>query len=184
MTMSQNSFKRMTDFFMAVGANDVSHSEKTYLAHAIGVHNDLKEWGCSEDVCRGGMFHSIYGTQKFQSFTLPLERRPELRELIGERPERLAYLNCMMDRDSFDRAAKQADGPYRIIQRVTKEVIDVSPQDFDDLCTIHLCDWVEQVGRSQQWDYRRDAYRTLADRLGGIAAESYGRVFADVAASA
>ena len=39
------------------------------------------------------MFHSIYGTERFQGFTLPLERRGEISALIGERAERLAYLN-------------------------------------------------------------------------------------------
>ena len=43
------------------------------------------------------MFHSIYGTEKFQGFTLPLERRAEVRALIGDRAERLAYLNCAKD---------------------------------------------------------------------------------------
>ena len=58
------------------------------------------------------MFHSIYGTEKFQGFTLPLERRHEIRALIGDRAEYLAYLNCAMDRASFDRAVDQANEPY------------------------------------------------------------------------
>ena len=36
--------------------------------------------GCPEDVCRAGMFHSIYGTEKFQGFTLPLGRRDDVRD--------------------------------------------------------------------------------------------------------
>ena len=33
------------------------------------------------------MFHSIYGTEKFQGFTFPLERRDEVRTLIGDRAD-------------------------------------------------------------------------------------------------
>ena len=57
------------------------------------------------------MFHSIYGTEQFQRFALPLERRGEVRAQIGERAERLAYLNCAMDRASFDAAAASGLGP-------------------------------------------------------------------------
>ena len=115
------------------------------------------------------MFHSIYGTEKFQGFTLPLERRGEVRALIGDRAEYLAYLNCAMDRASFDRALDQAVEPYRIIDRITGDEVPLSQHDFDDLCRVHLFDWLEQVPRSQEWDYRRAAYRKMAERLGKTA---------------
>jgi hypothetical protein len=174
-------FKQLTEFFMTVGAADVAHTEKTYLAHAIGVYQDLKSWGADEELCRAGMFHSIYGTERFQRFALPVERRPELRDLIGTRAEQLAYLNCAMDRASFDRAVFQTAGPYRITDRLTAETHELPEEDTEDLCRIHLCDWLEQVPRSKHWDYRRDAYRQMASRLGGVAEQAYSRVFAAAA---
>ena len=83
-----------------------------------------------------------------------------------------------MDRPSFDRALEQAEGPYRFYDRFTGEEVELAADDFDDLCRIHLYDWLEQVGRSQKWDYRRPAYRNLAERLGGVALRSYDQVFA------
>lgn len=177
-------FKQLTDFLLALGVEEVEHTDKGYLAHAIGVHNDLKSWDCDEDVCRAGMYHSIYGTEFFQKFTLSLERRDEVRELIGLQAEKLAYLNCAMDRGSFDSAALQAEPPYRFRDRLTQEEVELSEADFDDLCAIHLCDWLEQVSRSKLWEYRADAYRQLAERLGGVALENYCRVFDGSAASA
>lgn len=174
----QPTFKQLTDFFVSIGAESVAHTEKSYLAHAIGVYRDLQEWGADEQLCRAGMYHSIYGTEHFQRFKLPLERRGEVRELIGERGERIAYCNCVMDRATFDEAACRREPPYRFRDRISGEEIELSPQDFEDLCRVHLCDWLEQVPRSQDWDYRRTAYRQLADRLGGVALESYNRVFA------
>ena len=47
--------KALTDFFREVGADQVEHTEKTYLAHAIGVYNDLKAWGCEEELARVGI---------------------------------------------------------------------------------------------------------------------------------
>jgi (p)ppGpp synthase/HD superfamily hydrolase len=170
-------FKQLTDFIANIGADQVEHTGKGYLAHAIGVHNDLKSWGCDEEVCRAGIFHSIYGTELFQRFALPVEQRDEVRQLIGQRAEWLAYVNCAMDRDSFDAAVQKAAPPHGFCDRLTGEEIELSEQDFNDLCTIHLCDWLEQVPRSKRWDYRAETYRRLAERLGGIAMKSHRRVF-------
>lgn len=170
-------FKQLTEFFREIGADEVGHSDKTFLAHAIGVYNDLKAWGCDEDVARVGIFHSIYGTELFQGFTLSLDRRDDVRALIGPRAEHLSYLNCAMDRAHFDAQVKRA-APHVILDRFSGAEISVSEEDFEDLCTVHMCDWLEQVERSGNWDYRRAAYRSLAERLGGIALASYDRVFA------
>jgi hypothetical protein len=148
------------------------------LAHLIAVYRSLESQGFAEDVCRAGMFHSIYGTERFRGFTLPLERRVEVRALIGDRAERLAYLNCSMDRASFDRVLDQAGELYRIVDRITAEEVALSRRDFDDLCRVHLFDWLEQVPRSQEWGYRRAAYRRMAQRLGEQAEAAYDRVFA------
>ena len=174
-------WKRLTDFLVGLGTEQVGHTSKSYLAHLIGVYRYMEERGCGEELCRAGMFHSIYGTELFQRFALPLERRPDVRALIGERAERLAYLNCAMDRASFDRAAAREEGPYRFRDRLTGAEVELSGEDFDDLCRVHLYDWLEQVPRSRWWDYRRAGYRRLAERLGGVAQESYDRVFAAAA---
>jgi hypothetical protein len=171
-------FKRMTDFLLGIGIEQVPHTHKSYLAHLIAVFRDLESQGCPQDVCRAGMFHSIYGTEKFQGFTLPLNRRDEVRALIGDRAEDLAYLNCAMDRASFDHALDQVVEPFRIIDRITGQEVQLTQHDFDDLCHIHLVDWLEQVPRSQEWDYRRAAYRRMAERLGRQAEENTERIYA------
>jgi hypothetical protein len=181
--MAEN-FKRLTDFLLAQGVEQVGHTGKSYLAHLIGVYKIMEVHGCTEELCRAGMFHSIYGTQRFQGFKLALERRPDVRALIGERAERLAYLNCAVDRASFDRAVEQDGDRYAILDRLTGAEVSLSREDFDDLCRIHLYDWLEQVPRSQEWGYRRRAYRGMAERLGEPAQQVYERVFAAEAAAA
>lgn len=172
-------YRPMIDFLRGLGTEDVPHSgSKGFLAHLVGVSRDLESWGCSQDLCRAGLFHSIYGTELFRRWSLPLDRRDEVRALIGERAERIAYANCLMDRSTFD-ALLESDGPFRLRNRETGETIELSREDFDDLVTLHLCDWLEQVARSGEWSYRRDAMRRMANRLGGIAKESYERVYAD-----
>ena len=169
-------FKAFTDYLVELGTDHVPHSDTPFLSHLIGVCRDLERWGCEQAVCRAGLFHSIYGTQQFQRFCLPLERRMEVRELIGERAEYLAYLNCAMYRPSFD-GILEHDGPLNMADRLTGQEIELSEETFTDLCTLHLCDWLEQVPRTKQWDFRRIAYRRMAERLGGVAKEAYDDVF-------
>jgi hypothetical protein len=176
-------FKKMTDFLVGIGIEQIPHTEKSYLAHLIAVSRDLEAQGCPQDVCRAGMFHSIYGTEKFQGFTLPLERRDEVRALIGERAEFLAYLNCAMDRASFDRAVEQSEGPYHFVDRISGHDVTLAQPDFDDLCRVHLVDWLEQVPRSQEWDYRPAAYRKIAERLGKTSEADYDRIYSQAEAA-
>ena len=177
-------FKRLIDFLAGLGIESVGHTGKTYLAHLANVYRLMRAHGCGEEVSRAGLFHSIYGTQQFQGFTLPLDRRPEVRALIGARAERLAYLNCAMDRASLDQSLE--GGPPRVTDRITGEEVELSPADFDDLCRVHLYDWLEQAPRSHRgWGYRREGYRRLARRLGPGATAAYDRVFgAEPAAAA
>jgi (p)ppGpp synthase/HD superfamily hydrolase len=113
--MTDPLYKHMTAFLLGQGIEEMEHTGKTYLGHLIAVHRMMEEQACSTDACRAGLFHSIYGTEAFQRFQLPLNRRAEIRDLIGERAERLAYLNCAMDRASFDAAMQR--GQYRMPRR-------------------------------------------------------------------
>lgn len=177
-------WKRFTDYLVAQGIDKVDHTNKSYLAHLVGLYRLMESKGCNEELCRAGMFHSIYGTQQFQGFKLPLERRQEVRDLIGERAERLAYLNCAMLRESFDKIVATDKEPFVFTDRLTGEEVRLSRKDFDDLCRIHLYDWLEQVPRSQIWNHRRTAYRQIAERLGTPAMETYDEVFAGEMAAA
>jgi Domain of unknown function (DUF6817) len=172
------SFDEMIDFLRQLAAADVPHSGGTYLGHVATVYRDLKKWGYDEDVARGGLFHSIYGTGLFQKFKLPLERRGEVRELIGERAERLAYLFCAVVYDSLDQEIERGTPPYQMTDRFTGKTIAISDQDFDDLLRIQLVDRLEQIPRSKEWDFRRESYRRMAERLGPHAVAEHERVFA------
>jgi hypothetical protein len=166
--------KEVVEFLRKEGA-DVPHTQKSYLGHASNVHRDLKAWGHSDELALAGAVHSIYGTELFRGFTLPLDRRADVQALVGERAEWIAYLNCAIDRAYFDAQARKTSGPYTILDRFTGETVDVSDEDFQDLCVVHLCDWVEQVPRSDMPDYRQAAYRVLADRVGGTGLAAYER---------
>ena len=176
--MTDPQYKAMTQFLRDLGTETVPHTGTVFLAHLVGVYNDLKAWHATTDVCRAGMFHSIYGTEMFQTFALPLEQRDEVRELIGDPAEFVAWVNCVMDRVTFDEQLA-ASAPYSIRNRITGESIEMNEEQFTDLCVVHLCDWLEQLPRLKKWDFRRGSYRKIAERLGGIALSSYDRVYAN-----
>src|SRR5436305_48748 len=116
-------WKQMTDFLVNLGIEEVPHTQKNYLAHLISVYKLMQSTGCEEEVCRAGLFHSIYGTEKFQGFKLPLARRSELAEMIGSRAERLAYWNCLMDRASLDELLVQDEEQFPLRNRETGEAM-------------------------------------------------------------
>jgi uncharacterized protein DUF6817 len=178
-------FKQLTDFLSGLGIEQIAHTQKNYLAHLISVYRLMQTSGCEEELCVAGLFHSIYGTEKFQGFKLPLSRRGELAELIGSRAERLAYWNCVMDRSSLDELLGQTDEPFLLRNRDSGESMSLTRREFDDLCCVHLLDWLEQAPRSRfGWDYRRQAYRQMAERIGGRALAAYDQVFARAPTSA
>ena len=53
---------------------------------------------------QGGWPRRSAGTEGFQDFCLSFNRRADVRALIGERAEFVAYVNCVMDRTTLDAA--------------------------------------------------------------------------------
>ena len=74
------------------------HAQK----HLVGGQSVLRYWRAPEFLCNAALFHSIYGTEGFQGYCLPLSYRADIAELIGPRAERLAWIFCMVDRYSVD----------------------------------------------------------------------------------
>lgn len=166
----------LTDYLVALGTDKIPHSKTMFLSHLLSVYTDLKKWDCPEHVVLAGLFHSIYGTEAFQGFALPVERRQEIRDLIGDRAERLAYVNCALTRESLDGSLAEGDAPH-LWDRFTEGPLDVTDEEFHDLITMHLCDRLEQVERHGNWEMRRPAWEAMARRLGGIALTSWERIY-------
>lgn len=171
------SFHDLVDFFKTTGAAGIEHTDGSYLGHCAAVYRDMKRWGFDEELARAGLFHSIYGTGIFQRFALPLERREEVRALAGERVERLAYLNCAIDYDSFDREAMRGTPPYRMTDRFTGVEIGLTDEEFEALVKIQLVDRLEQLPRSKAYAYRQQSYRKMAERLGPAAVSAFEGVY-------
>ena len=131
-----------------------------------------------------------------QDFTLSLERREEVRQIIGQRAEFIAWVNCVMDRSSLD-AAVLDQNQCRACTLSIRPGLDPSPTvsltagQLQDLITVHLADWLEQVERQaskaeerhqwkhgEAWGYRRRAFQKMADLLGGAMQQLHTDTFA------
>ncbi|MCY4619932.1 MAG: hypothetical protein OXD50_15470 [Chloroflexi bacterium] len=171
----------LVDFLQSLGTAEIDHTGHDFLTHLRAVRDLLAEHDASDELAAAGLFHSIYGTEKFQAFSLPLDERTQVRDLIGERAERIAWLNCVMDRPTFDAAVSAAlagGSDLMINDREGNPPIPISRAELHDLAHIHLFDWLEQVERSEfGWDYRRAAYREMASLVGPEAEALYADVF-------
>lgn len=66
--------------------------------HLVNTYDDLLRMGADEDVALGGGLHSIYGTNSFKNASVLATQRPVIRQLFGERAERLAWLFSTINR--------------------------------------------------------------------------------------
>lgn len=184
-------------------------SQPSLLQHLVGVQSVLRSWGAEEHLCNAALFHSIYGTEGFQAFSLPLSHRAELADLIGPDAERLAWIFCMVDRATVDAtlptSAEQLQqyeaSPPTFYARTELGAFPIpckSRQEWIDFLTLTLADWLEQVEGAatkevprpvedgvlwplgEAWAYRRAAYAAMARLLGEQGIDAAPRMHAEV----
>ena len=79
------------DFLRNNGTDNNSHSGRNLMEHLVGTAELLMEWKCNKDIVLAGLCHSIYGTDSYHTVTIDPTRRDEVRALIGEKAEALAW---------------------------------------------------------------------------------------------
>lgn len=146
--------------------------------HLRGVQAVLRSWGADEAVQKAGLFHSIYGTEGFQGYKLPFARRPDIRTLIGERAERLAWIFCVVDRFTVDTTLDTDMRHFTSRDELARFTIELTDDEYWDFLELTLADWLEQVegaaeksnvlygwGVGEAFSYRRKAYQRMAELL-------------------
>lgn len=169
----------MFTFLNSKNADRVRHSGKTLRAHLEGVEGILREWRLPEATIRAGLFHSVYGTEFFQRAILQPDDRDQVRELIGEEAERLAYLYCGMRTDSFRANARKGEAPYALLTRWQDEAFTLNDAEMKALGAIFAANWLEQLPRmrAKSLAARMEEFRYLATWLGGLAEGAIGDVY-------
>ena len=166
----------------------LAHTGSTaFDSHLQGVQLILRHWNVSSSTCDAGLFHSIYGTEGFQGFKLPLSHRSTIQKLIGKDAERLVWIFCMVDRYTFDQSLyllddlQQKQRTFELLSRPELGRFPIILRDegeWLDFMALSLADWLEQVegaseksnplfewSKGEAWSYRRLAYSKMADIL-------------------
>mmetsp|Transcript_29578 Transcript_29578/g.59186 ORF Transcript_29578/g.59186 Transcript_29578/m.59186 type:complete len:308 (-) Transcript_29578:228-1151(-) len=156
--------------------------------HLRGVQSILRYWSAPNYLYNAGLFHSIYGTEGFQGFSMPLSERESIRGLIGEKAERLCWIFCMVDRSTVDATVfdwKQSDVDddskeytFKARPELGRFDIKLSKNEWVDFIELTLADWLEQVqgasekpsslflwGAGEAYAYRRKAYAKISQIL-------------------
>ena len=183
------------------------NGEESFDDHLVGVQSVLRAWGAPEHITDAALFHSIYGTEGFQGFSLPLSQRKDIADLIGARAERLAWIFCMVDRLSVDDTVLDSSKPLVFRARPELGAFAMplkSRAEWLDFLALSLADWLEQVegaatkalprpvgdglvwDEGEAWGYRRRAYAKMAAILEAegpawvrdVAPRMYAEVFA------
>ncbi len=131
------------------------------LGHLVHTARILERWGESEDLCRVGVFHSLYGTEAFSSSlypfsTIALERRGEVRGIIGFHTEYLVYSFCAMRRETFLQSIVQPTA-HSFFDRFQKGNVPLDANDYRALLLLTIADWIEPVV-GQEADPQVEAY--------------------------
>ena len=123
--------------------------------HLKGVQAILRYWDSPVHLTNAGLFHSIYGTEGFQGFSLPLSERPAIQDLIGVKAEKLVFVFCMVDRFTVDKTvfnwkkedltSTTATYNFRSRPELGRFQIDLTKEEWLDFLELSLADWLEQV---------------------------------------
>ena len=141
-------------FLREANTEAMPHSDRGLFDHLLGTRQLLVEWGAQPAVCDAGLFHSIYSTEHYEQTAVPLTRRGEVRQLIGEEAESLVWLFCMMRRETFFLDLGKDRRPS-VQHRETGEQIPLSGTQHQDLLTLLFANSLEAFPRCSWFGRRR-----------------------------
>ena len=128
-------------------------------------------WGAPAPIQAAGLFHSIYGTEYFRRAVQSHEARDEVRELIGEEAEGLAWLYGGLRIDSLLQSLRNGATDYAVKVRWSEGPLTISADQFRALTLIFAANWLEQLDRMRAVSKaaRLDDMRLISEWLGGAA---------------
>jgi hypothetical protein len=140
-----------------LGFGDLTHdSHVPFLSHLLGTRRVLVEWGERPALCDAGLFHSAYGTEYF-----PVDSpatRDDVRAVIGDDAEEVAWLWCTIRRDTLD-----VGGAVTTVETRDGSVLELGHVRTADVVTLWAADTVEQIDRMapDERDFARSLHRVL-----------------------
>jgi hypothetical protein len=145
-TMDLNAVSEEVRFVLDL-TKDVQHSGRSFFEHLYATAMIIEQHQGSQDLIKAALYHSIYGTAYFKHDNIPT--REEVRELIGERAEELAFKFCQLE-----------DRTNVLISGQLPE--DYSSDDHLDLVRIEMANLIEQNFDGKYNDQLNELQKVLA----------------------
>lgn len=164
--------KELIGWLRERGAADFTHTGVPFLDHLTATGEILFKWTGDEMLRRVGYAHSLYAENSGRCI-LDRDDRSPLQTLIGSEAERLVFLNCVLLRNAYDGPLLNGVGRDHVVNRFDGERLALAPDEFIQLGTIQLADWVEQLPRQGDPAYRPKAFSTIARELGQTPMRDY-----------
>ncbi|WP_042382038.1 DUF6817 domain-containing protein [Streptacidiphilus melanogenes] len=125
----------------SAGAETMDHPGGTLLAHLGRVSGLLASWGARPALVSAGLCHAFYGTDGFPVALLPLNRRAELVDAVGEEAEALVHFYASCDRKASYPSLATDDGGFtdRFTGVVTRPTVR-QRRDFAELTAANELD--------------------------------------------
>jgi hypothetical protein len=150
-------------FLRIANTEGMPHSDRALLDHLLGTRQLLIDWEARPALCDAGLFHSVYGTEYYELQAIPLAMRSEVQQLIGDEAESLAWLFCMIRRESL-LENPGPEGQWRVQHRLTDEWLPLTTTQFQDLLTLTFANVLDPYPHCS-WGDRRHLRRYLRTYL-------------------
>ena len=138
--------RRKLRFLRRHGATDQAHSGETdLLGHLESTEALLASWGAPASLRDAALFHSAYGAPSMRAL-VGADRRDEVRRLIGDEAETLAWLWHDIKRDTLVANLERDETELRVQLRDEREV-PITRSQFEGLVNLWFADAVEQLPR-------------------------------------
>jgi Domain of unknown function (DUF6817) len=148
-----NHLEEKVRFLREAHTDGMPHSERSLLDHLLGTRRLLTRWEAPPAVCDAGLFHSVYATEHYETPALPLDKRTQVQQLIGQEAEALAWLFCVMRRETFDQNVGRTR-EFTVQDRRTTEWLPLTAAQFEALVTMTFANTLEAFPRLT-WSVRR-----------------------------
>jgi (p)ppGpp synthase/HD superfamily hydrolase len=184
---NKNQRSKRFELLDRIPIGEIKHFGRPLKEHLMGTHDLLAQWRNAKHVCLAGLFHSVYGTKTFSTAALRTESRDDVRALIGERAEALAFIFGMSDRKYL--LLENRFPPYCWIDHRSGEKTEISSDVLNELIEIEVANFVEQMAFQteisdsgiQDMQHRFESARS---RMSTGAREAFPRLFEELAGGA
>jgi hypothetical protein len=129
-------------FLAEVGATHTPHhAGRSLSTHLVATWKILNNWQQPEAICIGGLCHSLYGTDAFDTACLGPLDRPKVQAAIGIEAEQISFLFGAMHREAF----LQQPDLCEIENRFTDTKISIDHNERSAICHILLANELDLV---------------------------------------